>query len=339
MPKVTIKDVAREAGVSHATVSMVFSGEQRISEITRKKVFRIARRMNYVPNVPASNLRKGESKLIGFVLNDISNPVYGRMAQVAEATAGALGYQIIIADHQWDPDGEASAIRKMMGFQARGLLVCSSEQSSAALDLLNTITNPAIVALDNCPPGYNGAHVGCDTHVLGRTAAQHLLDIGSKNPMLFTGNYKLRDFSSFVSLQEGFCSTLLENGISDPEKRIVYSGLTIEEGREAFYVLNGQHAVVDGILCINDLCGYGVMAAADELGIKIGQSLALMGIGDHLSSSMPRISLTSVREPLEQLVRIAVEELIESFEQNRAPKLRLKLPPQLIIRNTSRLKH
>ena len=338
MKKVTIKDVAREAGVSHATVSMVFSGEQRISEVTRKKVIRIARRMNYVRNVSASNLRKGESKLIGFVLNDIANPVYGRMAQVAEATAGALGYEVIIADHQWDPEGEASAIRKMIGFRARGLLVCSTEQSDAALELLNESGSPAVVALDNCPPGYKGAYIGCDAFVLGKIAAQHLIDIGSRNPTLFTGNYALRRFSSFISLQEGFTSTLSENGISHPENRIVYSGLTIEEGREAFYLLHGQKTPVDGIVCVNDLCACGVMAAADELGIKIGSSLALVGIGDHPSSSMPRISLTSVREPLEQIVRMAVEELIESFEQERLPKLQLKLPPQLIIRSSSRLK-
>lgn len=334
--KVTIKDVALEAGVSHATVSMVFSGEQRISEETREKVFQVARRMNYVPNFAASNLRKGESNLIGFVLNDISNPVYGRMAQVAEATAVPLGYQVIIADHQWDPGGEASAIRKMIGFRARGLLVCSTEQSKTALDLLNEMGSPAVMALDNCPPGYRGAYIGCDAELLGRMAATHLLEIGCRDPLLFTGSYALREFSSFVSLKKGFVECLAENGVARADQRVIYSGLTIEEGREAFYRAHAQGVTVDGLLCVNDLCACGVLAAADELGLIVGKHLSLMGIGDHPSSSMPRISLTSIREPLEQIVRMAVEELVESFEQKRTPKMCLKLPPELVVRETTR---
>jgi len=335
--KVTIKDIAREAGVSHATVSMVFSGEPRISEETSKKVFRIARRMNYVPNMAARNLRKGESKLIGFVLNDLSNPVYGRMAQVAETAATALGYQVIIADHQWSPEGEADAIRKMIGFRARGLLVCSTEQSNSALNLLSEMGNPAVVALDNCPPGFKGAYVGCDTEALGSIAAKHLIEVGCKNPLLFTGTHALRDFSSFVNLKKGFVEYLSNQGFENPEKRVVYSGLTIEEGQQAYYRIFAQKIPVDGIFCVNDLCACGVMAATDELGIKIGRSLALMGIGDHPFSSLPRISLTSIREPLERIVRLAVEELIHSFEQECSPDIRLDLPPELVVRSSSRL--
>ncbi|MDD5704777.1 MAG: LacI family DNA-binding transcriptional regulator, partial [Kiritimatiellae bacterium] len=84
---VTIKDIARRAGVSHPTVSLVFSGDPRISKATREKVLRTAREMRYVPNLAARNLRRGASNLIGFIVNDITDPFYAIMVQVAEAAA------------------------------------------------------------------------------------------------------------------------------------------------------------------------------------------------------------------------------------------------------------
>ena len=335
--KVTIKDVAREAGVSHATVSMVFTGERRISDKTREKVLDIARKMKYVPNLGASNLRSGKTKLIGFIVNDLSNPVYGKMAQTAEAIAVERGYQLIISDHQWNPEAEAAAIEKMISFHARGILLCCTERSKISIELLNQTGSPAVVAMDSCPVDYTGAYIGFDVEASGRMAAQHLLEAGCRNPVLFTAERSLRNLSSFVTLQQGFLDQLEASGIPKGKHRVVYSGLTVEEGRKAFHRMRALSADVDGIFCINDLCAYGVIAAADEVGIEIGKDLALMGIGDHSLSRIPRISLTTISHPPEEVVRMAIEELIESFEQERLPSIRCILPPELIIRKSSRL--
>lgn len=335
--KITIKDVAKEAGVSHATVSMVFSGQTRISEKTRERVLVVARKLKYVPNLGASNLRKGESKLIGFIVNDIANPAYGKMAQLAETTVLGSGYQLIIADHQWNPEVELAAIQKMISFRARGLLWCSTEQSAASLDLLTSPGSPAVIALDNCPPNYSGAFVGSDVINTGAMAANHLLEMGSRNPVLFTANRGLRNLSNFVDLQKGFLDELRRQGVPHCDERVVYAGLTTKEGREAFYRMQATIPDVDGIFAINDLCAYGVMSGADDIGVQVGKDLALIGIGDHPTSSMPRISLTSIIHSPENVVKTALEELLESFSQNRPPSLRLNYPGELIIRKSSRL--
>jgi len=337
--KPTIKDLAKVAGVSHATVSMVFSGEKRISQKTREKVLAAARKLKYVPNLGASNLRKGESQLIGFIVNDIANPVYGKMAQVAEAIALANGYQLIIADHQWNPDGELAAIKKMISFRAKGLLWCGTEQSAAVSELLAYVGAPTVVALDNCPRDHVGGFVGYNVRYSGAIAAQHLLENGVKNPLLFTVNRNLQNLSNFVELQEGFLETLKKHNISNCEHRLVFSGLTPEEGREAFHRLQGMgREPVDGILAINDLCAYGIMGAADELGLKIGEDIALMGIGNHSMSSMPRISLTSIAQSAEQIVRAAMEELFTCFAEDRPSSMRVSFPGELVVRKSSSLK-
>lgn len=335
--KVTIKDVAKSAGVSHATVSMVFSGEKRISEKTRLKVLGVARKMKYVPNLGASNLRKGESKVIGFVFNDIANPVYGKMAQVAEALALANGYQVIVADHQWNPEAELAAIKKMISFRAKGLLWCSTEQSHASLDLLTAPGAPSVVALDSCPRNYSGSFFGYDVENTGRMAARHLVENGCRNPVLFNVNEFQKEITSFVDLQKGFLDELRLLKIGNTDRRVFYAGLTIEEGREAFHRMMATSPKVDGIFAINDLCAYGVLGGADEIGVQIGKDIALMGIGNQPVSSIPRISLTSISHSPEPIVRMAMTELMECFEEDRLPKLRLTFPGELIIRQSSRL--
>ena len=337
--KVTIKDVARAVGVSHATVSMVFTGESRISEKTREKVLAVAREMNYVPNLGASNLRSGKTKLIGLIANDLANPAYGRMAQVAETISVEHGYQLIIADHQWNPEAEVAAVQKMIGFHTRGILLCCTEQSQVSLELLKRTGGPAVVALDSCPPDYTGAFIGFDVVASGRMAAQHLVDAGCKNPVLFTAQRSLRTLNSFVNLQHGFLDQLERCGIPKGKHRIIYSGLTADEGQKAFHRARATAPDIDGILCINDLCAYGVIAGADEAGVAIGKDLAVIGIGDHALSRIPRISLTSIRHSVEQVVSMAIEALIESFESDTPPTVRYELPPELIIRNSSRLAH
>jgi LacI family transcriptional regulator len=335
--KVTIKDVARVSGFSHATVSMVLSGESRISEKTREKVLEVARKMKYVPNIGASNLRSGKTRLIGLIVNDLSNPVYGRMAQVAETVAVERAYQLIIADHQWDPEAEVTAVEKMISFDTRGILLCCTEQSKASIELLNRTGSPAVVALDSWPSDYTGAFIGFDVERSGRMAAQHLLEVGCRNPVLFTGPRSLRTLNSFVRLQRGFLKQLEEAGLSGENQRVIYSGLTVEDGRKAFHQLLATAPEADGIFCINDLCAYGVLAGADEVGVEIGKDIAILGVGDHPLSALPRISLTTIRQSPEQLVRMAMEALIEGFECGTPPTLRYTLPPELVIRKSSRL--
>jgi LacI family transcriptional regulator len=334
--KATIKDVARRAGVSHATVSLVFGGDERISPKTCEKVRQAADQLQYVPNLGASNLRRGHSKLIGIIVNDISNPFYGMMVQIAEAAALERGYHLLIADTQWDPERELAAVEKMISFQARGILLCSTERSERTFERLADSRSPSVVALDTCPSHYTGCFIGNDVVNAGRMAAQHLLDSGCRHPVFLNATKPLDSFSSFVSLRNGFVAVLKENGFSKPSQHVIYSGLTIEAGYAAYHRISISHTKVDGIFCANDMCALGVMSAADELGVVAGRDLALVGIDDIPLSKVPRISLTSIRQPHEQVARTAVDILIDSFENDVRPEGSQKFQPELVIRGTSR---
>ena len=332
----TIRDIARMARVSTATVSLVFSGNARISARTRAKVQRVARRMRYVPNIGARNLRRGASNLIGFIVNDITDPFYGIMVQVAEAAAMERGYQLIIADNQWNPEREIAAIEKIVSLRARGLLLCSTERTDLPMKLLTDAGLP-VVLLDTCPPGYKGCFIGNDVMAAGRLAATHLLEAGCRNPVFLTANQPLLSFSGFMAMREGFLRVLRKRRLGQLARRVVRAGLTIDEGRDAFHRVRASAPDVDGVFCANDLCALGVMAAADEAGLRVGRDLAVMGIDDLAIARLPRIGLTSLRQPHEQIARTAAHVLIESFEQGRYPGIRQLFQPELVIRQSSRL--
>jgi LacI family transcriptional regulator len=111
---ITIKDIAREAGVSDTTVSLVFNGSDRISIETKTKVLETARKLNYVPNTAAKNLRMGKTNTIGFIVNDITNPFYSLMIKEAELQLNSIGFDMLVASSNWDIDREIKLIEKMM---------------------------------------------------------------------------------------------------------------------------------------------------------------------------------------------------------------------------------
>lgn len=334
----TIKDIAREAGVSDATVSLSFSGHPRISEKTRTKVLKVAARLKYSPNLPARALRSGGINAIGFVVNDITNPFYAAMIQHAEGVANERGFQLIVAESQWNPQKEIKAIETMISSRIKGLLVILTEQTTRSLELLKQSGLP-MVAVDTHPPTFKGSFVGNDLHASGFMAATHLLEAGCKHPLLLTAGQPLEDFSAFVALKKGFLKGLKSHSIEYGKPPVITAGLTIAQGALAFSRIRTQFPKTDGILCANDLCAFGVMKMADEEGIIIGEDLRLMGIDDLDLSAFPRISLTSIRQPYDQIAQMATTLLTDHIKNQTRLSKRLSLPPKLIIRRSTNPDH
>jgi LacI family transcriptional regulator len=333
--RVTIKDIAREAGVSETTVSLAFRPQSRISKKTREKVLAIGDRLHYVPNSNAQALRLGASNSIGFLVNDITNPFYSFMVRNAETIAESRGYQAIFAEGHWDPDRERHAIESMICSRVRGTLLCPCEKSNETISLLERHSVPYIV-VDTAPDDYRGALVGNNLVAAGELAAKHLLAIHCRKVAMLTADRQMSAFSAFQNLKRGFLGILQKHGISPDSVPVVNAGLTIDTGKYGFERLYGSMSDVDGVFCANDLSAIGVMEAADARNIRIGQDLAVIGIDDLDISATPRISLTSIRQPHERIVVLAVNALIDSIETPHATDVRLILDPELILRNSTR---
>lgn len=330
MKKPTIRDIAKYAGVSDTTVSLAFREGSRISDKTRAKVLKAASRLSYVPNQAAKALREGDTRTLGLLVNDLTNPFYARVVREVETIASECGYQVLVAENQYEASRELANLQRMLHARVQGLLVCFSEMTDEMTKRVAAQDLPT-VALDSVPASYQGAAVLHDLEASGRLAAEHLLAVGCQCPA-FAGPVE-RPLSAVTALRKGFESAVMEAGLSPCP--MIPGGFDFASGHEAFVALLSADQHIDGLFCANDLCALGVMEAADAARVAIGPDLALMGIGDMPVSSLRRIDLTSIREPDDKLAEIAAKALIEAVTSGHKPTIRQHLQPELISRSTT----
>ena len=335
--KPTIRDIAREVGVSDTAVSLAFQQSPRVSEPTRAKILAAARRLNYFPNRSARNLRYGDSRTIGFVVIEITNPFYSRMIRSAEEIALELGYSILFAESCWDPQKEVRIVSNMVENRVAGILMCFCEKTGESLTLIEQSRLP-LIAVDTYPFHYTGAYVANALGSAGRMAAEHLLQAGCRHPVFFNASPAISSFSSFQLLLKGFREGLRAGGLSLPDSALINAEWTIEGGRKGFHDLLSRRQPFDGIFCVNDLSAYGVIDAADEKGLAAGRDFAIMGIDNLELSGVSRVSLTSIDQPYDRIITLATRAMIAGIENNRPCTIRKRLTPSLIVRESTRLR-
>jgi LacI family transcriptional regulator len=329
----TIKELAKLAGVTETTVSLSFQDSSRISDKTRKRIMTLARQVGYVPNLAARRLRNGKSKtrILGMIVPDITNPFFAYMVQAAERVGAKRGYGILISDSQWQAQKEIKEIETLIENRTDGVLACLCEKTDESLKRLDRFALPYLL-IDTYPQGYPGAYVVNDVAEAGRLGVQHLADIGCKNIAYVTADPSNTDFSSFRIMQEQFVSFCREHKIDFSEKNVFQAGLTIEAGQRFFERIVSAMSEVEGVFCVNTLCALGILDAAR----RAGKKPAVMGVDDLEICSLSCVSLTTIRQPYEQLAEIAADILINSIEEQKLPAVKMSLKPELIIRDSTR---
>lgn len=332
--RATIRDIARRAGVSETTVSLSFRSDSRISPKTRQKVFGVAKELRYIPNVLAQSLRSGKTSTIGFVVLDITNPFYARMVKRATDVAHQRGFELVSADSSYAAEKEVAIVQSMIKNRVQGILICPCEKTTEGLKLLASYSLPCI-AIDSYPPSYKGPYVINDLARAGFVAGRHLMDIGCRHPAYLDASEEIRGMSSFRAIARGFLTSVVQAGLARSEVPMIPAGMTIEAGTAGFLHLREHFPETDGILCVNDLCAFGVMQAADAAGVRIGEHVALVGIDDLNVSSLSRVSLTSINQPYAELIETATTALIDSVVDGVLPTIRREIPPVLVARDST----
>lgn len=336
--KPTIRDIAREAGVSDTAVSLAFQQNSRVSAETRAKILAVARRLNYFPNRSARNLRYGDSRTIGFVVIEITNPFYSRMIRSAERIALELGYGILFAESYWDPEKEIRIVSNMIENRVAGILMCFCEKTDESLTLIQQSRVP-MIAVDTYPLHYKGPYVANALDSAGRMAAEHLAQSGCRHTIFFNASAAMSGFSSFQLLLRGFREGLRVKGMSLPDSAVINADWTVEGGSAGFARLLASGQPFDGIFCVNDLCAFGVIDAAERRGLKAGKDFAVMGIDNLEMSGVSRISLTSIDQPYDRIIELAARSMFESIESNQPCSIRRRLKPSLVVRESTNLKN
>lgn len=325
-----IKDVAREAGVSIATVSRVFNDSAVVSEGTRTIVRSVAERLNYWPNGAARSLITNRTQAIGVLLPDLFGEFYSEILRGMDCTARKTGLHLLVSSSHADAKELVAALRSTRG-RIDGLIVMAPDIDASAA-IRATASNLPLVLID---PG--SGFDGCDTvGIANQTGAhsivRHLVGLGHRHVAMITGPPRNADARQRL---EGFRAALREAGAGIPSGYEVAGDFTEPAGYEAVGRLLALTPRPTAVFAANDYMAIGVLGALSDAGVRVPEDIAVVGFDDIAMARYLNPPLTTVHVDAYQLGERAVERLLEHphARPGRRPHHEV-LPTTLVVRSS-----
>ena len=326
---VTIRDVAREAGVSVASASRALNGHDNVTSETRARVQTAATKLRYVPHSGARSLTRRTSDAIGVVLPDLFGEYFSELVRGIDRVAHAHGKQLLLSNMHGNPHEATHAVRAMRG-RVDGLLVMTPDTGREQLFEALSPVLPAVLLNCHAPiPGI--ASVGIDNEGAARTMTRHLVERGYRRIAFVSGPRHNRDS---MARQAGFRAALIEaTGERDP---IVIPGDYSESsGAEAARLLIAGRLEVDAIFCANDMMAVGCCGVLAEAGVAIGDTVGVAGFDDIPIAHYAAPALTTMNVRIAELGATAAEKLIALMSGADLAPETVILSPQLVIRDST----
>lgn len=321
----TIKDVARIAGVSVATVSRVINESGYVNIDTRKKVEAAVKQINYTPNEVARSLYKRKSKLIGLLLPDITNPFFPQLARGIEDRMQEQGYRIIFGNSDENEEKELDYIQTFIQNNVIGVI---SSTNFAESDVYSNLKIP-VVFLDRT---FNDSpSVYADSREGGRLAAQEIIQRGSKRVTVLRGPAHIKTAQDRFL---GAIEILAEMGIN--YNVIQTSSFSYTEAEQWAIEVFDKYIDTDGVIASNDIVASAVLHEAHRLGKRVPQDLQIIGFDDIPLSSLLSPSLSTIRQPANDMGREAAGLLIQLIEGHQVKEKIIQLPVSFVERETTR---
>lgn len=321
----TIKDVAKVAEVTVTTVSRVLNNRGYISESTRKKVYDAMEQLNYRPNEMARSLLRKKSNLIGLIIPTVAHPFFAELTNYIEYYAYKLGYKILLCNSYQDSIKEKEYIMMLKSNQVDGIIMASH---TLEIDEYLNLNLP-IVAIDRMF-SKSIPFITSDNYSGGVLATNLLIDKGCKKLAHISGSLDLETPAN--NRYKAFLDVVTKRNI---ENVILETQLGILENYEKIvYKLFEEHPDIDGIFVSSDMIGISVIKVAKELGKEIPKDLKIVGYDDIAFSSLISPSLTTIKQPIEQMAELVIQILIDQMEQKEV-SLENVLPITLVERETT----
>ncbi len=312
---VTLKDVAREAGVDLSTVSRSLSGSYGVHEETRKRVLEIAERLNYRPNRIARGLVTGRSHTLGLIVSDVRNPFFAEVARGAEDAACAHGCDLVLCNSDLDQAKQMRYIVSLAEKRVDGILMNSVSALGKAQQRALAAFGMPIVLLNRASGAHSFSTVCADNYLGGQLAGRHLKAKGHLRIAHLAGP---RGHGNLTDRARGFLNTV-------PDAVVLHGRHTFQGGCELAGKLIEQHPEVTAVFAANDVMAFGVMRAAGERGLRVPQDLSVVGFDNIEFSGIAHPPLTTVHQPKYEIGAAAVEILLRLAEKRNgsAPERRI----------------
>jgi LacI family transcriptional regulator len=331
----TMKDIARDLGVSVVTVSKVLRNHSDIGEQTRKRVLQRMKEVNYQPNPAARTLITGRTNLIGLIVPDLVHPFFAQVAKGISARLSTQEYSLIISSSEDDPNMERRGIDQMLARRVDAIILATTQLSVESLRRMQEQGIPYVL-LDRKIPGFSANFVGVDDVNAGKIATNHLIDVGCKTIAHIGGS----DVSTALDRQAGYSIALAKRGMELPPEYIVKYGHGDDAGDATGYRSMKQLLQLkprpDGVFCCNDPIATGALRAILDAGLKVPKDIAVVGCGNVHYDDLLRVPLTSIDQDSNGLgtsaARLALN--IIKNKSKSAPKTVL-LESRLVVRASS----
>jgi LacI family transcriptional regulator len=325
--KATIYDVAKQAGVSIATVSKVINRKGRISKETRTKVLRIMDELNYKPSVVASALTGKQTYTLGLLLPDLANPFFAEIARNVEDHAHKMGFSVMICSTDNTIEREELNISLFQQKSVDGIILATGVQNGGMIKELQKSLPMALIARDI--PTLTIDTVLVDDYIGGSLATNHLIEFGHRQIGIITEDMIVM---SSKERTRGYLNALESAGIPHNPELIKIIDFDVQSAKEAAGELIDAHPEMTAIFACNDLFGAAVIKAARERGLSIPGDLSIVGFDNTLLAEIIDPPLTTIAQPIREMGRLVVDLIIRSIQEEDSIKQRIVMLPELVSR-------
>ncbi|MXP62318.1 LacI family DNA-binding transcriptional regulator [Roseomonas sp. M0104] len=331
LARITIKDLARDLGMSVATVARAFHSGGTIAEGTRQAVLKRAAELGYQPNALARGMITRHTRIVGVVLSDLENPFYPQvLTRLTEALQQVgLNVMLVVAEPSGSVD---SAMRLLLSYQPEYAVILATTLTTGAAAACRAAGTP-LLFFNRAPAEEEACAVVCDNAAGAAAVADHLVACGARR-LAFLGGRP--DTSTHAERRAGFLERCAAHGLPAPLEAPA-GAFTYAAGYAAAQRLLAAPERPEALFCANDILAIGAMQAARrEFGLRIPRDLAIAGFDDVAMASWPEHDLTTLRQPIPAMVELAVRWVCRSAAGEAPPQGTLRLPGTLVVRGTTR---
>lgn len=331
---VTLKEIAKELGISAMTVSRALNGKDNVDENTKKRVVEMANSMGYTPNHVAKSLVSKKTYTIGVVIPEINHAFFSEVISGIEEVTYKRNYQLFLTNSAELAEREKSSLNALQSKRVDGILISCAESSSDT-DFYKKIIDSGLpfVFFDRCVENIGASCVVVNDYESSKQITTHLIDHGYTRIAHLQGSENVLIAGKRM---RGFGDALNERGLTVDDTLIEESGFNEKGGYKAMKIIlertgdNPPRAVV----AVNDPAAFGAIKAIKEKGFSIPEDIAIVGFSDDVRSELIACPLTTVRQPAFQIGKTAAQKLINTIDNNEEPTETIKLKNEIIIRQS-----
>lgn len=331
---VTIKDVAKMAGVSISTVSRVINNSKPVSNDIRDRVLAVIKDTNYVPNPVARSLVLKKSNFIGVIVPNISNYKIGEILNGIEEVGKMYDYDILLCNSYGELEEEIKYINLLKNKQVAGILIVSWNLKKEVVDLINGSGIPSVFVSKNAKE-YDVFSVGIDHLRAGYDVGNYLLDKNNEDIVMVSPEYNSYTMNSFII--DGVKRAYKERKKPFDERKINYIKESFASAYEFMTEYINQNAKLpDAVFATTDEMAAGILNALVDNGKKVPEEISVVGYDNTKISSVIRPALTTVEQPLYDIGAISIRVLIKKVEGSDIKEKNITLPHKIVERQSTK---